>query len=148
MKGRPIKSVAQLDASKRAPQTHGYRPNEEVSGMGHHESEAGSVTGTMDKDYNLTWFVQSCLANALRLETYMKDAARVGDAELSELFTKAQADSLKGAEARQAPARNPPRCRAGDASSCPAFNVGGAIQRGGWWRRPSAAGPGARGSAG
>jgi hypothetical protein len=38
------------------------------------------------------------LSNALRLETYIKDAERGGDDELAELFRKAQSDSRKGAE--------------------------------------------------
>jgi len=62
------------------------------------DTETGDVTGTKDKDYNLVWFVESCLNNALRLETYRKDAEREGDQELVELFSKAQADSRKGAE--------------------------------------------------
>jgi hypothetical protein len=62
------------------------------------DTETGGVTGTQDKDYNLLWFVESCLSNALRLETYIKDAERGGDSQLAELFSKAQADSRKGAE--------------------------------------------------
>ena len=61
-------------------------------------SESGAVTGTKDKDYNLIWYVEACLNNALRLETYIEDAAREGDSELADLFRKAQADSRKGAE--------------------------------------------------
>jgi hypothetical protein len=38
-----------------------------------------------------------CLSNALRLETYIKDAERHNDNELAELFRKAQAESRKGA---------------------------------------------------
>jgi hypothetical protein len=60
--------------------------------------ETGSVTGTKDKDYNLLWFTQACLDNALRLEQYIKDATRDGDDELADLFRRAQADSRKGAE--------------------------------------------------
>jgi hypothetical protein len=60
--------------------------------------ETGQVTGTKDKDYNLLWFTQACLDNALRLKTYIADAERDGDSELAELFRKAQADSRKGAE--------------------------------------------------
>jgi hypothetical protein len=60
--------------------------------------ETGTVTGTKDKDYNLIWYVEACLSNALRLETYINDAAREGDSELADLFRKAQADSRKGAE--------------------------------------------------
>ncbi|MEW2620393.1 hypothetical protein [Streptomyces sp. NPDC048106] len=61
-------------------------------------SETGHLTGTRDKDYNLIWYVESCLNNALRLETYIQDAERDGDSETAELFRKAQADSRKGAE--------------------------------------------------
>jgi hypothetical protein len=60
--------------------------------------ETGQVTGTQDKDYNLIWFTEQCLSNALRLETYVQDANRDGDSELADLFRKAQADSRKGAE--------------------------------------------------
>jgi len=61
-------------------------------------SETGSVTGTKDKDYNLLWFTQACLDNALRLETYIQDAERDGDDDVADLFRRAQADSRKGAE--------------------------------------------------
>jgi hypothetical protein len=61
-------------------------------------SETGQVTGTKDKTYNLIWFTEQCLENALRLETYIQDAERDGDNEVVELFRKAQADSKKGAE--------------------------------------------------
>ncbi|GAA4285713.1 hypothetical protein [Georgenia daeguensis] len=61
-------------------------------------NETGAVTGTKDKDYNLLWFTQACLENALRLETYIKDAERDGDNEVADFFRKAQADSRKGAE--------------------------------------------------
>jgi hypothetical protein len=60
--------------------------------------ETGAVTGTKDKDYNLIWYVEACLDNALRLETYVQDADREGDSEVADLFRKAQADSRKGAE--------------------------------------------------
>lgn len=61
-------------------------------------TETGHVTGTVDKDYNLIWYTETCLSNALRLETYIKDAEREGDSELAELFRKAQSDSRKGAD--------------------------------------------------
>ena len=61
-------------------------------------TETGDVTGTKDKDYNLIWFTEQCLSNALRLETYIQDADRDGDSELADLFRKAQAESRKGAE--------------------------------------------------
>jgi hypothetical protein len=60
--------------------------------------ETGQVTGTKDKDYNLIWFVEQCLSNVLRLETYVQDAERDGDSELAELFRRAQGASRKGAE--------------------------------------------------
>jgi hypothetical protein len=60
--------------------------------------ETGHMTGTKDKEYNLVWYVEKCLDNALRLETYIKDADRDGDSEVADLFRKAQADSRKGAE--------------------------------------------------
>jgi hypothetical protein len=61
-------------------------------------TETGGVTGTRDKDYDLIWYVEACLDNALRLETYIEDAEREKDAEVVDLFRKAQADSRKGAE--------------------------------------------------
>jgi hypothetical protein len=61
-------------------------------------AEAGQVTGTKDKDYNIIWFTEACLSNALRLETYVRDAERDGDTELAEFFRRAQAESRKGAE--------------------------------------------------
>lgn len=65
-------------------------------------SESSSVTGTKDKDYNLIWFTEACLSNALRLEQYIADAERDGEGELAEFFRKAQADSHKGAEQAKA----------------------------------------------
>jgi hypothetical protein len=61
-------------------------------------TETGGVTGTRDKNYDLIWYVESCLENVLRLETYIQDAERDNDSQLAELFRKAQADSRKGAE--------------------------------------------------
>ena len=60
--------------------------------------EAGQVTGTKDKDYNIIWFTEACLSNALRLESYIEDAERDGDEELATFFRKAQAESRKGGE--------------------------------------------------
>jgi hypothetical protein len=62
------------------------------------DTETGDVTGTADKDYNIIWFTERCLSNALRLEVYIQDAQRGGDDELVEFFRKAQAESRKGAE--------------------------------------------------
>ncbi len=61
-------------------------------------SDTSDVTGTADKDYNIIWFTEACLSNALRLEIYIKDAEGDGDSELAEFFRKAQADSRKGGE--------------------------------------------------
>lgn len=60
--------------------------------------EAGELTGTKDKDYNIIWFVEQCLSNVLRLETYAEDAEREGDTELVEFFRRAQEASRKGAD--------------------------------------------------
>jgi hypothetical protein len=60
--------------------------------------ESGHITGTKDKTYNLIWFTESCLQNALRLETYIADAERDGDAELADFFRRAQHESQKGAD--------------------------------------------------
>jgi len=61
-------------------------------------NETGDITGTADKDYDVIWFVEQCLSNVLRLETYVQDAQRAGDGELAKLFQRAQAESRKGAE--------------------------------------------------
>ena len=62
------------------------------------QTETGDVTGTRDKDYDIIWFTEQCLSNALRLETYIQDAERAGDDDLATFFRKAQADSRKGGE--------------------------------------------------
>jgi hypothetical protein len=61
-------------------------------------TETGHVTGTKDKDYNIIWFVEQCLSNALRMEVYAQDAERDGDSELAGFFRRAQGESRKGAE--------------------------------------------------
>lgn len=61
-------------------------------------TETGQVTGTKDKDYNLLWFTETSLSNALRLQTYIEDADRDGDTELADFFRRAQAVSRKGGE--------------------------------------------------
>ena len=61
-------------------------------------SETGQITGTKDKDYNIIWFTEQCLSNALRLEQYAEDADRDGDEELASFFRRAQKESQKGAE--------------------------------------------------
>jgi hypothetical protein len=60
--------------------------------------ETGQVTGTKDKNYNLIWFTEQCMSNALRMEQYAEDAERDGDSELAEFFRRAQGESRKGAE--------------------------------------------------
>ena len=47
-------------------------------------TESEPITGTKDKDYNIIWFTEACLSNALRLETYIQDAELDGDSELAE----------------------------------------------------------------
>lgn len=61
-------------------------------------TDAVSSTGTKDKTYNLIWYIEQCLANALRMDTYIADAERDGDDQTAELFRKAQSDSRKGAD--------------------------------------------------
>jgi hypothetical protein len=61
-------------------------------------AETGQLTGTQDKDYDLIWFVEVCLKNTLRLETYIQDAERAGDQELARFFQRAQVESRKGAD--------------------------------------------------
>ncbi len=60
--------------------------------------DSGDITGTRDKDYNLIWFTEACLSNALRLEQYIQDADGDGDSELAEFFRRAQGESRKGAD--------------------------------------------------
>jgi hypothetical protein len=67
--------------------------------------ESGGATGTKDKDYNLIWFTEQCLSNALRLEDYIQDAERDGDQELADFFRRAQAESRKGGEQGKAQLR-------------------------------------------
>ena len=61
-------------------------------------NEAGTITGTKDKHYDVIWFTEACLSNVLKLETFVADAERDGDRELAEFFRRAQAESRKGAE--------------------------------------------------
>jgi hypothetical protein len=60
--------------------------------------ETGDITGAPDKHYNLLWYTETCLSNALRLHTYIQDAERDGDTELAGFFRRAQDASRKGAE--------------------------------------------------
>ena len=61
-------------------------------------TETGQVTGTKDKTYNIVWFTEQSLSNALRLEQYIQDAERDGDNELADFFRRAQEASRKGGE--------------------------------------------------
>jgi hypothetical protein len=74
----------------------GHTPDSEEDPMA--VQEAGEVTGTKDKDYNVIWFTEQCLSNVLRLETYIEDADREGDSDLADFFRRAQETSRKGAE--------------------------------------------------
>jgi hypothetical protein len=60
--------------------------------------ETGQIAGTKDKDYNILWFTEQSMSNALRLETYAADAERAGDQELAAFFRKAQSVSRKGGD--------------------------------------------------
>jgi hypothetical protein len=60
--------------------------------------ETGQKTGTKDKDYNLIWFTEQSLSNALRLEDYIQDAEREGDNDLADFFRRAQEASRRGGE--------------------------------------------------
>ena len=60
--------------------------------------DTGSVTGTPDAHYNIIWFTEKSLDNALRLETYIADADKAGDTELAEFFRRAQDASRRGGE--------------------------------------------------
>ncbi len=64
--------------------------------MATEEQESGQVTGEKDKNYNLIWFTEQSLSNALRLETYIQDAERDDDSELADFFRRAQEASRKG----------------------------------------------------
>ena len=61
-------------------------------------SNGGQITGTADKDYNIIWFTEQALNNALRLETYIADAEQGGDTDLAEFFRHAQDASRRGAD--------------------------------------------------
>jgi hypothetical protein len=66
--------------------------------MSTNTSDSGQITGTADKDYNIIWFTEQSLSNALRLETYVQDAEQAGDQELAEFFRRAQDASRRGGE--------------------------------------------------
>ena len=60
--------------------------------------ETGQLTGTKDKTYNVFWFTEQSLSNALRLQQYIEDAERDGDSDLADFFRRAQEHSRKGGE--------------------------------------------------
>ena len=62
------------------------------------ETETGDTTYTPEKDYHIISFTKACLSNVVRLERFIKDDERAGDAELAEFFRKAQSESRKGGE--------------------------------------------------
>jgi hypothetical protein len=108
--GRPMPAARTAAVNRRATQANGgiggrglrkggtARIALEEAEMTSSGSETGQITGTKDKDYNIIWFTEACLSNALRLETYIQDAEREGDRELADFFRRAQAESRKGAE--------------------------------------------------
>src|SRR3954451_12742353 len=116
------------------------------------ESEGGQATGTKDKDYNIIWFTEQCLSNALRLETYVQDAERDGDSELADFFRRAQAESRKGGEQGKALLKS--RCgaraaalpapRPGASATCPRS---GLSPTGRWPGPGGGRGPGGRAAA-
>lgn len=61
-------------------------------------TETGDITGTKDKNYDLLWFTEQSLNNALRMERYAEDAERDGDKELADFFRRAQEHSKRGGE--------------------------------------------------
>lgn len=65
-------------------------------------AEAGVVTGTADRDYDLIWFAGACMTTALRMETFIEDARKAGDDVLADLFVRAQRSSVRGAEEAKA----------------------------------------------
>lgn len=62
------------------------------------ETKTSQITGTMDKDYDLFRYIETCLQTALRMDTYRQDAEQANDVALAALFTMTQNDSRKGAE--------------------------------------------------
>jgi len=61
-------------------------------------TDSEGVTGTSDPAYDVIWFTEACMKNALKLQTFIKDAQQANNDELVEFFRKAQAESRKGAE--------------------------------------------------
>jgi hypothetical protein len=97
-------------------------------------TETGHVTGTADKDYNLIWFAEACLNNALRLQTYVQDAELEGDTELADLFRRPRKSTAVRAASRprhcsrvastRDPRGNPPPGLQARVANPPRENVG------------------------
>ncbi|MCW2962636.1 MAG: hypothetical protein JWM90_3023 [Thermoleophilia bacterium] len=60
--------------------------------------ETGDITGSKDRTYDIIWFVEQCMSNALRMDIFIEDAERAGDDELADFFRRAQHESRKGVE--------------------------------------------------
>jgi hypothetical protein len=84
----------------------------------------GKVTGTADKDYNIVWFTEQSLSNALR---------QAGDTELAKFFRRAQDASRRGGEqgkkllatriGKSAPGSTPPTALGVPRSKLPGMNT-------------------------
>ena len=72
--------------------------------MSYVDIETGQVTGTKDKDYDIIWFTEQCLSNALRLETYVQDADRIGGLRAGRVLPPGAGREPKGCRAGQAAA--------------------------------------------
>ena len=64
--------------------------------MDTHDQDAGPVSPTSNLQ-DLIWFIEQCRSNVQRLEAYIQNAERVGDAEVADCFRLAQGASRKGA---------------------------------------------------
>lgn len=63
-----------------------------------HGTKTDQVAGTMDEDYDLFGYIETCLRTARLMETYRRNAEQAEDTALAALFTMTQNDSRKGAE--------------------------------------------------
>ena len=89
--GRPTASDRRLRARRAEPDL-AWPHDAQIVARG-----SGRISD-QDKAYNIMWFTEQCLNNALRMEEYAGDAERDGDSELAEFFKRAQGESRKGAE--------------------------------------------------
>jgi len=60
------------------------------------QRDLAKVDRTRDKDYNVIWFTEQCLSNALRLEPTSRTRTVTVTRSSSEFFRRAQAESKKG----------------------------------------------------